>query len=161
MGRAAVAATLVREDPVQRQDLGGEFSGEATLAADRAWGGPFPQAPGLYVVVMARVIPRLYGESDILYIGQAGKLVVRGGTSYQASLRQRWRDYWQGTTQTERDLRDTLIRLMHDGDVVVVVFTTEAATPEALARREAELLDRFFADHRELPPLNRAKPTLR
>jgi excinuclease UvrABC nuclease subunit len=138
-------------------DLGSRFGGRVTLAAE-PWGKLFPEAPGVYAVVLGQEFPRLFGETDILYIGRAGKLVNRGGRQVQASLRQRWTDYWQGTVETEQDFRDTLRLMMSAGDAPQVLFTTHPITPEALAELEAELLGRFFADHRELPPLNRAKP---
>lgn len=143
---------------MRRIELDPAFTGEAELGTREPWGALFPPAPGLYVVTLETSFSRLRGETDILYIGQAGRLLRSG---VQATLRQRWKDYWGCTTPTERDFRDTLFDLIEAGKRVRVVFTERAITPEELNEQEAGLLHRFHSDHRELPPLNRAKPGFR
>ena len=58
---------------MRRSDLGPEFEGAVVIAPGSAWLKQLPEACGIYVVALAKPFPRLSGETDIVYIGQAGK----------------------------------------------------------------------------------------
>jgi hypothetical protein len=145
---------------MKRSDLDPDFSGAVQVGMGGAWTRSLPDQPGVYAVVLGRPIPRLKGETDILYIGNAGKPVrERGGEP--ATLRRRWKNRWENPAFNEADLRDVLRELISEGEELSVVFASGAMTFHELKWREAQLLDLFFRDHRELPPLNRAKPALK
>lgn len=130
---------------MRRSDLAHDFNREAALGTVDPWGRLFPFASAIYVVTLDRLFPRLRGETDILYVGKS------------RNLSQRWKDYWQCTTPTERDFHETLVTLLAAGDTVRVFFSTRVTTPDELGAEEAALLHCYHVEHRELPPLNRAK----
>lgn len=143
---------------MKRADLV-DFAGSVTIVPGRAWIGRLPDAPGLYAAVLGRPFPRLSGETDILRIGQAGRTVSStGGEPRRATLRARWRSYWQYPVLNDRDVRDVLRTLIGHGETVEVAFMMSDSPLEELVERERDLLRRFFGDHLELPPLNRQKP---
>ena len=140
-----------------RTDLIGFTS--VLIVPGQPWIGKIPDEPGLYAAVFDRRFPRLAGETDILRIGQSGRAVaVPDGSARRGTLRERWRSYWQFPVLNDRDVRDVLRKLIHRGGAVEVTFMVSDAPVEELLERERELLRRFFADHLELPPLNRQKP---
>lgn len=129
------------------------------VAPGEAWIGKLPDEPGLYAAVLGRAFPRLAGETDILRVGQSGKTIaIPDGSTRRATLRGRWRRYWQFPVLSDHDIRDVLRILIERGEPVEVAYLACAEPLEVLLERERELLRRFFADHLELPPLNRQKP---
>jgi hypothetical protein len=136
-----------------RADLGPDFKSNVQVALT-AWVSALPDEPGLYVVTLDRLFPRLRSETDILYIGQAGKPV----NGAPATIRRRWASRWGFPTYNEVDLRHVMRSLLSSGEQLSVLCACPIPILDVLLRREAELLDRFFQDHLELPPLNRAKP---
>ncbi len=146
---------------MKRTDLASDFVGVVRITATGSgWIEGLPDQPGLYAVVRDREFPRLKGDTDILYMGCAGKPVRERGNE-PATLRRRWASRWSFPTYNEVELREVLRELLADGEELIVVFAAGTMEITELERREAQLLDRFFRDHRELPPLNRQKPALK
>ena len=104
-----------------------------------------PTDIGVYAIRHHLPYPRMRGESDILYVGSA---------TNRQGLRMRLRQYFRpGPTQrTNKRLRE-LVGESADYQVAFVV-TRSGAEARSL---EAELLERYEADHGELPPQNRRR----
>lgn len=143
---------------MRRTDLVG-FAESVPIVPGKAWIGQLPDLPGLYAAVLGRPFSRLSGETGILRIGQAGRQVATTkGLVRRATLRARWRSYWQFPVLNDRDVRDVLRALLHNGENIEIAYMVSDGPVEELRQRERELLRRFFDDHLELPPLNRQKP---
>jgi len=101
-----------------------------------------PQVIGVYVLRQAdgKLVGRLRGESDILYIGS---------TTSQGGLRQRLMQYFHpGPTQwTNQRISSFLEKYTMD------VAWCPSSEPINL---EHDLLRKYLADHDELPPFNHA-----
>lgn len=99
-----------------------------------------PDKEGLYILRINRKIGRLKGNSDILYIGKS-----------TSGLRSRLSCYFKpGKTQYTSKRVYSYLR-KHVG--IRIAFVIDG-NPRKVERR---LIQRYFRDHEELPPLNRAK----
>jgi hypothetical protein len=101
--------------------------------------------PATYLLVCDRAITRLYGASDILYIGKTKNL----GGSDRSRL---WS--YKYPNNHELSIRKCVEKLTADG--TSVSFLRCQVPPEGLTVKqyESQLLARYEADHWELPPLN-------
>ena len=98
-----------------------------------------------YLLVCNRPIGRLEGASDILYIGQSGRLDGR------------LRDYRSGDKKhTLQDYRigETVGYLASDGVTVSFHVCQEPPDGQTAKEYESQLLGRYEAEHWELPPCN-------
>jgi hypothetical protein len=100
-----------------------------------------------YLLVCSRQIARLQGASDILYIGQTGKL---GG------LNNRLWNYHTAVSAnvTEYRVMECVRKLVSNGDTVSLRI---AATPPdglTVSQYESQLLGQYRNDHCEAPPFN-------
>ncbi|MCK5580755.1 MAG: GIY-YIG nuclease family protein [Candidatus Omnitrophica bacterium] len=97
-----------------------------------------PTVPGTYVLIFPKCFGRLKGKSNILYIGKSSK-----------SLRQRLKFYFKpGPTQhTSKRIN----KFLKENKEIKISFITNN-NPRVL---EKKLLQNYFKDHDEYPPLNR------
>ena len=102
-----------------------------------------PAQPGVYVIrVAGRKISRLRGKSDIMYIGSStgkGGLKIRLGFYLRPGIRQYTS---QRINRMAKKYRMEISWCLYDKARIL----------------EHQLLERYEAQHDELPPLNRAKP---
>ena len=105
--------------------------------------GLAPKEPGVYVFRLAGAgrLPKLKGESDIVYVGWGESLQKR--LSDHLTLR-----------DDERDLGFRLKRVLEVPRGLAVAWKT-LTSPKEARKYEAEFLEIYVADHIELPPLNR------
>jgi len=101
-----------------------------------------PNREGVYVIRLGKPIPRLKGESEILYIG-AGKIQDR---LYAICARFYGVEY-------AHTAKDELYRVIQEVAPDCWVSFTITDNHNQL---EKDLLHRYSKDHIELPPLNRA-----
>ncbi len=98
-----------------------------------------------YLLVCNRQIGRLEGASDILYIGQSGRL---GG---------RLSDYRRGKKKsTPQDYRilETVGNLTSEGVTVSLHVCQKPPDGQSVEDYESQLLSRYETEHWELPPCN-------
>lgn len=142
---------------MRANDLGAEFGRPVRITDGSSWVSALPDRPGVYVVALARLFGRLRGDSDILYIGSAGKII--GGRP--STIRKRWRNRWTVPAfEPEKTMRDMLKTMVAEGEDLSVICACMSGDLKETLRRESELIDQCFRDHRELPPLNRARPAI-
>ena len=103
--------------------------------------------PAVYVLLHERPFGRLRGESAILYIGCTGEL---GGPSDCCRLR----IYRYPNGSHAREIRNRSQLLLDDGVTVSLRWMHQTSREDASAL-EAQLLQRYEAEHGELPPFNR------
>lgn len=106
---------------------------------DAAVGG-LPDQPGAYAFLMDDPFGRLFGESDILYIGSA------------ASLRRRFKLYLDTSSPW---YEGTSSRVMKWAENAIDIGWTQTPTLKDARALERQVLLRYESDHGELPPLNR------
>jgi hypothetical protein len=106
-----------------------------------------PSAPGVYVFRMAggRLARRLKGKSDIVYIGST---VATNG-----SLRKRLAQHLP-PRQDPTGIAARILRVEQEVGSLEIAWATCPDNYKSQAL-ESELLDKYCADHIELPPLNR------
>ncbi|HLZ71735.1 MAG TPA: hypothetical protein VKV26_17670 [Dehalococcoidia bacterium] len=101
-----------------------------------------PSQPGVYAIRRRTPICRFIGSSDLAYIGSASNL--RG-------LKGRIRQYFHpGPTQYTNQRIRALIAASPDYEIGYV----RTDTAMAAVMLESTLLERYEAEHGELPPLN-------
>lgn len=104
---------------------------------------------GLYVFVLKKSFPRLKGKTNILYIGQSGQ--GRGRFIYE-----RVNDYIRASPHAPQDKRIGEALKELNGKNKVSLFVKEISPYIECKAREKALIDLYFKDHTELPPLNRS-----
>jgi hypothetical protein len=105
-----------------------------------------PRARGVYCIRAKRSLPRLVGNSDIMYFGKA---------TNAKGLQGRLGQYFHpGHLQTTNLGIRKRIEVAPD-DFEVAWTTCES---EEAKRLEARLVREFLSDHRERPPWNRNRP---
>jgi len=102
-----------------------------------------PKKPATYVFRLNKTIPRLKGNSDILYIGSTGNLRERIYGNYVKG---------QGGPTTKR-IRYMLFKKGYI-DRVEISWKTLTTRNES-KKLEKELLEKYEKGHHELPPWNR------
>ena len=103
-----------------------------------------PAVPGVYAICAAVPFGRLFGSSDILYIGCTSNLRSRIG-SYRRD------DGVLARRTTNQRLRDYLV----EGRLDTVGWVERPDRRHARVLEEM-LLERYEREHGELPPLNRS-----
>ena len=102
--------------------------------------------PAVYALLHERPFGRLRGESAILYIGCTGEL---GGPSDCCRLR----IYRYPNGSHAREICNRSQLLLDDGVTVSLRWMHQKSREDASAL-EAQLLQRYEAEHGELPPFN-------
>lgn len=97
-----------------------------------------PTEKGVYCMRFKANICRVKGESDIAYIGSTNR-----------TLKYRFMGYLHPSKTQRTNTRINLFAKTHELEVSFL-----AATPPSLY--ENLLLDKYYSEHDELPPLNRA-----
>ena len=111
--------------------------------------GRAPRTPGVYVLRLANMaVPRLKGESDIVYVGSTS----RG----RGTIRQRLRRHGCATQPG----RSMLNRVRSEVGEIDLAWKSLATHTQALFM-ESQLLEKYLADHLELPPLNHQESSLK
>jgi hypothetical protein len=108
-----------------------------------------PKDKGIYVVRAKVQIPRVKGDSDIIYIGQ-GVIKHRIQALLRSFLPPHFRDYMN--KHTAREEFERLIREQEFELELCYVLTSE--DPKA---KESHLLHKYCEDHIEPPPLNNTR----
>jgi len=105
-----------------------------------------PKKPGVYVIALKdERICRLTGESDIVYIGS---------TKGEGGLRNRFSHYRNpGKSQTTNKKINKFIKRKPNVTIFWKITGKEDARKE-----EEKLLNEYFDEHGELPPLNDSNP---
>jgi len=105
-----------------------------------------PKKPGVYVIALKNErICRLEGESDILYIGS---------TKDKRGLKNRFSHYRNlGKSQTTNEKINKFIKRKPNVKILWKITRKEDARKE-----EKKLLNEYFNEHGELPPLNDSNP---
>ena len=102
-----------------------------------------------YMVVCGRKIPRLYGSSDILYIGESDNF---GGNdrsrlwTYNYSRLPRYKNDYR--------IREYSRTLVSGGETVSLRICRVPPDAQTVKQYQDSLLGKYRADHWELPPLN-------
>jgi len=97
------------------------------------------QAGIVYFLITTKPVPRLRGESDIIYIGQS-KYTLKD--RYQDKIHQECDDYnWRRYEYILKECRNP-----------IRIFVTDCLKP---AETEYLLIKRYYNEHLDLPPLNR------
>jgi len=129
-----------------------------------------PRKKGVYVIRANRCIPRLKGESDIIYIGE-GTIQYRVQQLLEKFLPVNFRSDYKHTAseEIERILNETDLKLevsyvtidieKHVAKILESIFPSFFRFNEKELAKELEriLLKLYCSDHIELPPLNRRK----
>jgi len=95
-----------------------------------------------YFLALKQAIPRLNGESDIIYIGQT------------ENLRIRLSDYGNRTETQEKHLWDIINRLVSRGEFIQLFICIFPPEDMSYKDYEDKLLAEFLEQHWELPPFN-------
>jgi hypothetical protein len=95
----------------------------------------------LYVFSCKKKIPRVKGESNIIYIGKT-----------RLSLQWRYGSYWKVRYWSHPNLEFVSHVIKHYGPVSLAYLVMD--TPEALKETESDLLKDYYELHMELPPKN-------
>jgi len=103
-----------------------------------------PRKSGIYLFRMAQPFPRLKGMSDIVYIGC---------TTSQRTISDRLKDHLS-VREIERNTAYYLERVQCEVNAIEVSWKT-FEKPTGAKDAERNLLEKYVADHIELPPLNR------
>ena len=99
--------------------------------------------PATYMIVINRQLPRLKGESDILYFGHT-----------KEGIPQRFGAYKGGNTPNEKHLRDCCKELEKNGDHIDVYVCSSPPENKSVYEYEVVLQEKFKSEHCELPPFN-------
>ena len=121
-----------------------------------------PKKQGVYVVRANKRIPRLKGDSDILYIGR-GVIQRRIQALLRSYLPLNFRDYI--SKHSAREAFERVINELGLEVEVSYVLTEENENSEEVKKKsrekakelESALLRRFCQDHIEPPPLNNTR----
>lgn len=128
-------------------DLGKNKKGWRSLLDEWGFGDSnLDSFGGTYLLVLSYAVPRLNGESDILYIGYTENL---GGND-----RSRLWNYAYGTTDQEKYIWDIVGRLKGRGDSICLYLCVKPPGDLNYKEYEGRLLKDFREEHWELPPLN-------
>lgn len=108
-----------------------------------------PETPGVYLFRLGGgTIPRVKGESDIVYVGSTARKL--------GTLRQRLgnhkRDYQSG--------KSLLLRIRNERGEIELAWQSFRTHDQALYK-ESRLLDEYLRQHLELPPLNHQQSSLK
>jgi len=105
-----------------------------------------PALPGVYVMRYDQAFGRFQGVSDILYVGK---------TDNKNGLRERIRQHLEpGPTQwTCQRVNAFLNKYGLEGEIELAFFLPGEGKTRKV---EKALLDKYYEDHGELPPLNRS-----
>lgn len=112
-----------------------------------------PASAAVYAITTSRTFGRLDGTSNILYVGSTRRL---GGPSDRARL---WA-YSYPPTPREKRITAVCAALAADGHVLTLRWHIVTTLLDAQSL-EATFLHQVADEHRELPPLNHAIPTLK
>ncbi len=104
-----------------------------------------PSGPGAYAIRCSREFVRKQGTSDILYFGK--------GTNQQG-IKHRVRQYFSPGRTQWTNIR--ILKLIGDCDDYELAFVEATSIPEAIML-EASLLEKYEAEHGELPPENKRR----
>ncbi len=131
--------------------LPGAIENVSTKAFQAVYGSPeASRAKGVvYVFLSAQPIPRLIGESRIIYIGQT-----------KASFKNRYLQYsnLHATSKANKLKFEAIIR--EYGPITIAVCPFERFG-SSLLEAEGQLLWWYFQNHCEYPPVNYTKTTVR
>lgn len=106
----------------------------APAVKDASCGQPAPERPGVYYIAAPEAFPRLKGSTDLLYIGST------------KNLRKRLADHRCSIKRCALPWPGKALRM----------GWSETKTAAEAKNREAILQSRYWNEHLELPPLNRA-----
>ena len=128
-----------------------------------------PKKKGVYVIRTDKLIPRIKGESDIIYIGQE-KIQNRIQLLLRSYLPLNFRNYFNRHTTREgfeRILEETELKLEFSYVLIDIgspkansleLATSNSFKEDAIAKKiESRLLERYCRDHIEPPPLNNTR----
>ena len=106
-----------------------------------------PKKPGVYVIALKNErICRLEGESDILYIGS-----TRG----KGGLRNKFSHYRNPGRSQNTNIKINNFIIKSEPDIAIFWKIIENEDPR---KEEERLLNEYFNEHGELPPLNDSNP---
>lgn len=106
-----------------------------------------PESPAVYALSIFRLIDRLRGKTDIVYMG-----MTKG-------LRNRMSEYagkWKKRNGTGHRISDNIKRL---NEPLSLLFKLEKNLSAPKKTIEIRLLSAFFQEHHELPAWNRKAPS--
>lgn len=95
-----------------------------------------------------RLIVRLLGESDILRIGMSANFGTHKG--------QRLRNYKTNHQSANERAREGMRYVYNEMHSTVEVGWLEVASKNEARSKEAQLIEEYYSQHKELPPWNRS-----
>ncbi|MEN3014418.1 MAG: hypothetical protein ABDH23_07410 [Endomicrobiia bacterium] len=105
------------------------------------------EAPAVFVIRNCKSFGRFFGESDIVYIGNATAEGNRERVLYSRILQ----CFNPGPTQKTNQ---RIFQLLQELSTLQISWVT-VSSPEDAKNLKKELLKLYELDHKELPPLNR------
>jgi hypothetical protein len=103
----------------------------------------------VYVLRASRPIPRLKGESDVIYIGQT-----------KGSFRRRYYQ-WAKLHATSKANRMKFTHIVERYGAIRVALSSFAPFGDSLLQAEGQLLWWYFQNHCEYPPVNYTRTKIR
>jgi len=107
-----------------------------------------PSEMGVYAIRADKLIPRIKGECDIIYIGQ-GNIQSRIQSLLRSYLPSNLRNYW-----SKHPARGGVERVLKETKLNLELCFKESKTAQEI---ESKLLEGYCKDHIEAPPLNNTR----
>gem|GEM_PF-960722 len=112
-----------------------------------------PTRPVVYAMRLVHgeepcMIPRLSSQSDLLRIGRNGQ--------FGTEQRQRLRNYRKNHQPPNRRTRKAMLYVYDEMGCCVEVGWLEVSGKDKAVLLESQLLDKYYSEHKELPPWNRS-----